>query len=75
MQDQPNAAVQRAVVGLVLDAHPKSLTIIPELAREVGGEAAERAVRDLVAVGLLKRHDETVSASAALVHLDGLELP
>jgi hypothetical protein len=74
MQDQPNAAVQRAVVGLVLDAHPKSLTI-PELAREVGGEAAESAVRDLVAVGLLERHDETVSASAALVHLDGLELP
>ena len=74
MQDQTNAATQRAVVGLVLDAHPKSLTI-PELAREVGGEAAERAVSDLVAVGLLDRHDETVSASTALIHLDGLELP
>jgi predicted transcriptional regulator len=74
MQDQPNAAVQRAVVGLVLDAHPKSLTI-PELAREVGGEAVERAVRDLVAVGLLERRDDAVSASAALIHLDGLELP
>lgn len=74
MQDQPNAAAQRAVVGLVLDAHPKSLTI-PELASEVGGEAVERAVRDLVAVGLLERRGDAVSASAALVHLDGLELP
>ena len=73
MQDQPNAAVQRAVVGLVLDAHPKSLTI-PELAREVGREA-ERAVRDLIAVGLLDRRGDAVSASVALVHLDGLELP
>jgi hypothetical protein len=74
MQDQPNAAVQRAVVGLVLDAHPKSLTI-PELAHEVGGEAAGHAVRDLVAVGLLERRGDAVSASAALVHFDGLELP
>lgn len=74
MQDQPNAAVQRAVVGLMLDAHPKSLTI-PELAREVGGEAAERAVRDLIAVGLLDRRGNAVSASAALAHLDRLELP
>jgi len=58
----------------VLDAHPKPLTI-PELAREVGGEAAERAVRDLVAVDLLERRGDALSASAALVHFDSLELP
>ncbi len=74
MQDQPIEAVQRAVVGLVLDAHPKPLTI-PELAREVGGEATDRTVRDLAAVGILERNSDAVRASAALVHLDDLELP
>ncbi len=74
MHSEPSQHVQRAVLGLLLEAHPKSLTI-PEVASQIGGEAAEHAVRDLVAVGLLERQEETVSASAALVHLDGLELP
>lgn len=72
MQDQPT---QRAVLGLALDAHPKSLTI-PDLAREVdSGDAVERAIAQLVDVGLLERNGDAISASAAAVHFDRLELP
>lgn len=70
MQDQPNAPVQRAILGLVLDAHPKSLTI-PELSREIGDEA-EDAIRELVGVGLL---EHSIRASAAALRFEGLELP
>lgn len=59
MQDQPtrrglgDAAVQRAVLSLVLDAHPNPLTI-PALATQIDqGDAVERAVCELVGVGLL----------------------
>jgi len=69
MQEQPNEAVQRAVVGLVLDAHPKSLTI-PELANEIDG--AEEAIRELVGVGLL---EHSIRASAAALRFERLELP
>lgn len=72
MQDK---ATQRAVLALVLDAHPKSLTI-PDLAREIdAGEAVEVAVRDLVGVGLLECSGITVRPSAAALHFDALELP
>jgi len=71
MQDQPT---QRAVLALVLDAHPNSLAI-PDLAREIdAGYAVERAVRDLVGVGLLECSGITVRPSAAAVHFDSLEL-
>ena len=75
MQDQPNAAVERAVLGLVLDAHPKSLTI-PDLARQIDrGDATERAVRDLVGVGLLECQGDSIQPTAAALRFDGLELP
>lgn len=69
MQDQPIEAVQRAVLGLLLEAHPKSLTI-PTVAREIGGGGVERAVCDLLGVGLLE-----VRASAAALRFERLELP
>jgi hypothetical protein len=72
MQAQPT---QRAVLALVLDAHPKRLTI-PDLAREIdAGDAVEAAVRDLVGVGLLECQGISVKPSSALAHLDSLELP
>jgi hypothetical protein len=68
-------ATQRAVLGLVLDAHPKSLTI-PDLAAEIDqGDAVERAVRDLVGVGLLDCEGVTIRPSAAALHFERLELP
>jgi hypothetical protein len=72
MHDQPT---QRAVLSLALDAHPKSLTI-PDLAREIDqGDAIERAVRELVGVGLLECSGIMVRPSAAALHFDRLELP
>lgn len=72
---QPDCGVQRAVLSLALDAHPKSLTI-PDLAREIDeGEAVERAVRDLVGVGLLECSGTTVRPTAAALQFDSLELP
>jgi predicted transcriptional regulator len=72
MQDQPT---QRAVLGLLLEAHPKSLTI-SDLARQLGRqEAVGSAVAALVGVGLIERDGDTISANAAAVHFDALELP
>lgn len=67
-------ATQRAVLALVLDAHPSPLTI-PDLAREIdAGDAVEVAVRELVAVGLLECSRISVRPSAAALHFEGLEL-
>ncbi len=72
MQDQP---IQRAVLSLALDAHPKSLTI-PDLAAEIDqGDAVERACRDLVGVGLLDCEGISIQPSAAALHFERLELP
>jgi predicted transcriptional regulator len=73
MHDQPT--VERAVLGLVLDAHPKSLTI-PDLATEINqGDAVERAVRDLVGIGLLERQGASIRPTRAAIHFDRLDLP
>ncbi len=73
MHDQPT--VERAVLGRVLDAHPKSLTI-PTLTREIGQEdATEQAVSALVGVGLLESQGASVRPSAAALHFERLELP
>lgn len=70
-----DAAVQRAVLSLVLDAHPKHLTI-PALAREIDqGDAVERAVRDLVGIGLLECQGISLRPSLAAIHFDRLDLP
>ncbi len=71
---QSEVAVQRAVLSLVLATHPKSLTI-PDVAREIDeGDATERAVRDLVSVGLLDCGGISVKPTPAAVHFDQLGL-
>jgi hypothetical protein len=68
-------AVQRAVLSLVLAAHPKALTT-PDLAREIDADdAVEVAVRNLVGVGLLECSGISVKPTAAALHFDRLELP
>jgi hypothetical protein len=78
MHDQgtPSATgVQRAVLSLVLDAHPQSLTI-PDLSREIDqGDAVEHAVRDLVGVGLLECGGISIQPSLAALCFYRLDLP
>ena len=72
MHDQPT---QRAVLALVLDSHPKPLTI-RYLARETGaGDAVERAVAELAKVGLIERNGEAIRPTKAAIHFERLELP
>ena len=69
-----DAAIQRAVLSLVLEAAPDSLNI-PDLSRQFEEGDAERAVRDLVDAGLLECSGVSVSATDAALRLDRLELP
>jgi len=72
MQGKPT---QRAVLGIALDAHPKPLTT-RELARQIGrDDAVERAVAELVGVGLIERDGDSVRPTKAAVHFERLELP
>jgi len=74
-REREDESVQRAVLSLVLDAHPKSLTI-PDLAREIDqGDAVERACRDLVGAGLLECRGISITPTEAALRFDGLELP
>jgi hypothetical protein len=65
-------ATESAVLRQVLEIHPVLLTAA-ELLREVGGEspdfartdAIERAVRDLIGVGLLHHHGELLMPTRA----------
>jgi len=58
-----------------LAAHPRPLSI-PDLAREIDqGNAVERAVRDLVGIGLLECRGISIQPSAAALHFERLELP
>ena len=71
---QSKGAVQRAVLSLVLNAHPDPLTI-PAIASEIGQDAeGEHAIRDLVGVGLLECNGITVKPTAAAIHFDSLGL-
>lgn len=71
-QGNPDARTRRAVLSLVLHEHPTLLTA-DEVAREVGADdATERAMRDLSAVGLLRREGETVLPTRAALHFDRL---
>lgn len=68
-------ATQRAVLALVLAAHPKVLTI-SDLAIEIDqSDAVERACRDLVGIGLLECHGISIHPSLAALHFEQLELP
>jgi hypothetical protein len=82
MHDQPSPRsterederTQSAVLSLVLNEHPAQLTIC-EVAREVTvdeGDAPERAVRDLVGVGLLRCEGASVLPTRAALHFDRL---
>lgn len=71
---EEDAALESAVLQQVLALHPTTLTI-DELAREMGeggGEALERAVRDLAAAGLLHRSDAFVRPTRAALRFDEL---
>ena len=83
MQDNPSSSedrkVQDAVLGLVLAEHPAQLTL-SEISREISGDnadfadadAAERAVRDLIGVGLLHRSGTLIVASRAALRFEEL---
>jgi hypothetical protein len=66
---------QRTVLALALAAHPRPLSIL-DLAREIEqGDTVERAVCDLVGVGLLECQGISIQPSAAALHFERLELP
>ena len=70
--NREDAAAQRAVLSLVIDEYPTLLTP-DDLAMEIEGEdAVGRAVRDLTAIGLLRREGESVLATRAALHFDRL---
>jgi predicted transcriptional regulator len=64
---------QRAVLALVLAQHPSQLTVY-EIVREAGedSDAAERALRDLVGVGLLRREGASVLPTRPALHFERL---
>ena len=74
-----DTATESAVLQQVLDLYPTQVTYA-ELLREVAGQfaefgerdAIERAVRDLVGVGLLHRHDDFIMPSRAALRFNEL---
>jgi hypothetical protein len=74
-----DAATEAAVLHQVLDFHPGQMTLV-ELIREIGGvapdfaqrDAIERAVRDLVGVGLLHSHADFVFPTRAALRFNEL---
>jgi hypothetical protein len=74
MHDHRNGddRAQRAVLSLVLDEHP-ALLAASEVEREIGvGDATERAMRDLIYVGLLRREGASILPTRAALHFDRL---
>lgn len=77
---EEDARTEAAVLRWLLALHPAQITFV-ELLREVCEEpedfaqrdAIERAVRDLVATGLVHRHGEFVIPSRAALRFDELE--
>jgi hypothetical protein len=77
---EEDAATESAVLQQVLALHPSSLTVA-ELHLALGGaeedgfaasDAIERAVRDLVAAGLLHRSESLVLPTRAALRFDQL---
>lgn len=74
-----DAAIQLAVLALLLDQHPTQLSLV-ELVREVAEDSADfaqrdaiaRAVRDLLGAGLLHRHGDFAFPTRAAVYFDRL---
>jgi hypothetical protein len=74
-----DATIESALLQLVLELHPASLTLaelVREMGEEAGGpagrDAVERAVRDLVAAGLLHHGDAFVLPTRAALRFDQL---
>jgi hypothetical protein len=68
-------AVQRAVLAQALAVRPHWCTII-EMAREIDcGDAVERAVRDLVGIGLIECRGVSFRPTPAAAHFYRLDLP
>ena len=69
-----DAALESAALQQVLALHPAAIAL-EELARELGEEdedSIERAVRDLVAAGLLRRSGSLVLPTRAALRFDEL---
>jgi hypothetical protein len=66
--------VQRAVLSLVLDAHPDPLAILAIASEIDQGDAGERAIRELVGVGLLECDGKAIWPTRAAIHFEQLEL-
>ena len=73
-----DAATESAILQLVLALHPTAVSF-EELVRELGGDrdarerdAIERAVRDLVGVGLLHRNESLLLPTRAALRFDEL---
>lgn len=74
-------AVQRAILAHVLALHPTRLSA-DELRREIllgaisfaATDAYDRAVRDLIAVGLLRHDGDSIVPSRAALCFDALDL-
>lgn len=72
--EREDERIQNAVLGLVLSEHPAQLTIC-EITREVAvdeGDGPERAIRDLVGIGLLRCQGTLVSPTRAALHFERL---
>lgn len=70
--NREDAAVQSAVLSLILSEHP-ALLASEEVEREMGsGDAVDRAVRDLTGAGLLRREGASVLPTRAALHFDRL---
>jgi hypothetical protein len=70
-----DAAIESALLQLVLELHPASLTLaelVREMGEEAGRDAVERAVHDLVAAGLLHHSDAFVRPTRAALRFDQL---
>jgi len=70
---ESDAAMESALLQQVLALHPAAVTV-EELTRELGEERddVDRAVRDLVATGLLHHSESLVLPSRAALRFDEL---
>jgi predicted transcriptional regulator len=70
-----DAALESAMLQQVLALHPAAIAIeelTRELGEEEGADSVQRAVRDLVAAGLLRRSGDLVLPTRAALRFDEL---
>ena len=72
---EQDAQVQEAVLDVVLDQHPTALTEAEILRdfRDSEADNVERAIRDLVAGGLLRREGGSILPTRAALHFASLQ--